>query len=87
RGRPLEGHLTIASFVWWRSRFQQAGFVPAPEMERRLYPEIDRFGLLGAWNLYVFRRPDVELPPTTLRSPSEIARVEQAWRLPADRLT
>ncbi len=25
-GRPIEGHLTIASFTWWTARFAEAGF-------------------------------------------------------------
>jgi SAM-dependent methyltransferase len=82
RGRPLEGHLTIASFAWWRARFGEAGFVHSPEMERRLYRDIERFGLVGAWNLYVLRRPDIELPPLHLRTPQEILKVERDWRLP-----
>src|SRR5919106_955621 len=49
RGRPLEGHLTIASFAWWRSKFAEAGFVHSPEMEQRLYRDIEPFELLGAW--------------------------------------
>jgi SAM-dependent methyltransferase len=84
-GRPLEGHLTIASFAWWRARFTEAGFVHSPDMERRLYRDIDRFGLVGAWNLYVLRRPEVELPPRQVRSPSEILKVERDWRLPRPR--
>lgn len=82
RGRPLEGHLTIASFAWWRSRFAEAGFVHSPELERRLYGDIERFGLVGAWNLYVMRRPDVEVPAIQLRAADELLRVERDWRLP-----
>jgi hypothetical protein len=85
RGRPLEGHLTIASFSWWRAMFADAGLVHSPEMELRLYQDIDRFGLVGSWNLYVLRRPEVDLPPPHLRSASEVQNVDQKWRLPAAR--
>jgi SAM-dependent methyltransferase len=58
-GRPVEGHLTIASFGWWTARFADAGFVAWPEVARRLYDDIEPVGLERFWNLYVFALPDV----------------------------
>ncbi len=56
-GRPVEGHLTIASFDWWTERFADAGFARCPDVERRLYADIEPAGLAPFWNLYVFRVP------------------------------
>lgn len=56
-GRPIEGHLTIASFGWWTARFAEAGFERWVDVERRLYRDIDPAGLTPFWNLYVFAVP------------------------------
>ncbi len=56
-GRPIEGHLTIASFDWWTDRFAEAGFTRCPDIERRLYADIEPADLAPFWNLYVFRVP------------------------------
>lgn len=82
-GRPLEGHLTIASFAWWRRQFENAGFVHAAELERRMYGDIQKLGLQGLWNLYVLHRPGAAAPPTDLRSPEELARLARRWDVPS----
>jgi SAM-dependent methyltransferase len=56
-GRPIEGHLTIASFGWWTDRFAEAGFSRCPDIEQRLYADIEPADLAPFWNLYVFRVP------------------------------
>jgi len=83
RGEPIEGHLTVASFSWWTDRFAEAGFCRCGELERRLHPDIARFGLTEYWNLYVFRVPSAPEPPADLRTPAE--RAEVAARLGLDR--
>ncbi|TQF16913.1 class I SAM-dependent methyltransferase [Myxococcus llanfairpwllgwyngyllgogerychwyrndrobwllllantysiliogogogochensis] len=81
-GRPLEGHVTIASFAWWRRQFESAGFVLAPALEQRMYADIQALGLQGLWNLYVLHRPGVALPATDLRTPEEQARLARRWDVP-----
>lgn len=63
-GRPIEGHLTIASFGWWTARFAEAGFTRRVDLERRLYADVEPAGLAKFWNLYVLEVPgaDPELP-------------------------
>ncbi|HXW38653.1 MAG TPA: class I SAM-dependent methyltransferase [Acidimicrobiales bacterium] len=56
-GRPVEGHLTIASFGWWTERFAEAGLTRCPDVEQRLYADIEPADLAPFWNLYVFRVP------------------------------
>ncbi len=57
-GRPVEGHLTIASFEWWTEQFAEAGFTRCADVEERLYADIEPAGLAPFWNLYVFRLGD-----------------------------
>jgi SAM-dependent methyltransferase len=80
-GRPIEGHLTVASFRWWTDRFAEAGFERCGEVERRIHPSLARFGLTKYWNLYVLRAPGTAVPPTTTRTDDEIAAVERRWHL------
>jgi SAM-dependent methyltransferase len=68
-GRLVEGHLTIASFGWWAERFAEAGFVQWPDVERRLYADIEPVGLERFWNLYVFALPDTPSSVAWPRSP------------------
>jgi SAM-dependent methyltransferase len=80
-GQLVEGHLTIASFEWWTRRFEEAGFIRRPEIERRLYADIEPADLAPYWNLYVFAtdsasgisaeplRPDRSLAELGLRHP------------------
>ena len=53
-GEPVEGHLTIASFGWWTARFEEAGWSRRPDVERRIYDDIEPAQLAPFWNLYVF---------------------------------
>ncbi len=52
-GKPVEGHLCIASFEWWTERFAEVGLIRRPEIERRLYADIEPADLAPYWNLYV----------------------------------
>lgn len=58
-GRPVEGHLTIASYGWWTERFEDAGFTRRTDIERRLHADLEPTGLNDHWNLYVFSLPGV----------------------------
>jgi SAM-dependent methyltransferase len=62
RGQPLEGHLTIASFRWWRRHFEAAGLVHCQEAETALYEALKAFNLHGFFDFYVFRHPGAEAP-------------------------
>ena len=75
-GEPVEGHLTVASFRWWTQRFAAAGLTRVCELERKIHPEVARFGLTQGWNLYAFARQGFAAPAET-RSGAEIADVEQ----------
>ncbi len=68
-GRPVEGHLTIASFDWWTERFEEAGFDRCPDVERRLYRDIEPAALAPFWNLYVFRVPGASEAAVEPREP------------------
>jgi SAM-dependent methyltransferase len=81
RGEPIEGHLTIASFRWWTGQFEAAGFVRCGEVERRIHPDLARFGLTKYWNLYVLRAPDAPVPAAVLRPPAEVEEVERRFAL------
>ena len=54
-GQLVEGHLTIASFEWWTQQFELAGFTRCPDIERRLYADIEPGDLAPYWNIYVFK--------------------------------
>ena len=58
-GEPIEGHLTIASFAWWTRAFADAGFERRPDVERRVYADIEPAGLAPFWNVYVLSVPGV----------------------------
>ena len=81
RGRPIEGHLTVASFGWWTDRFAEAGLERSDSTEQRLHPDLARFGLTKYWNIYVFRRPDVADPQPAVRSAQEQADLQGRWQL------
>ncbi len=80
-GLPVEGHLTIASFGWWERRFAEAGFERREAMERRIMVQVERFGLAGAWNVYVLAKAGVVLPDQGLPGPYAIAALERRWGL------
>jgi SAM-dependent methyltransferase len=81
RGDPIEGHLTVASFSWWEARFADAGLVRCDATERRLAPELARFGLTKYWNLYVLRTASAPEPPPALRSDADRNRVLEQFGL------
>jgi SAM-dependent methyltransferase len=68
-GRPVEGHLTIASFEWWTARFAEAGLERSPDVEQRLYADIEPADLAPYWNLYVLRTPHAAADVVEPRSP------------------
>ncbi len=80
-GHPIEGHLTIASFRWWTERFAEAGFERRGQVERRMHPELARFGLTKYWNLYVLAVPGTPEPPLDGRSAAAVADLEARWGL------
>jgi SAM-dependent methyltransferase len=65
-GQLVEGHLTIASFEWWTLQFGLVGFTRCPDIERRLYADIEPGDLAQFWNIYVFR---VEGAPDGMAEP------------------
>lgn len=73
-GHPIEGHLTIASFEWWTARFDEAGFERWPEVERRLYRDLEPAGLAPFWNLYVFALPGTPVELVRPRHPERSLR-------------
>jgi len=81
RGRPIEGHLTVASFSWWTDRFAEVGLIRCDETERRLQPDLARFGLTKYWNLYVFRTASAAEPAEGLRTDMESAAVLERFGL------
>jgi len=68
-GELVEGHLCIASFEWWTERFEEAGFTRCPDVEARLYADIEPADLAPYWNLYVFRAPGGDPDVTEPREP------------------
>lgn len=71
RGEPVEGHLTIAAFSWWTERFADAGFERRPDVERRMYADIEPAGLAPFWNIYVFAVPGAVEELARPRSPEQ----------------
>jgi SAM-dependent methyltransferase len=80
-GRPIEGHLTVASFRWWTRQLEAAGFERCGEVERRIHPSLARFGLTKYWNLYVLRVPGTPVPPTERHPAAAVAALERRWHL------
>ncbi len=80
-GDPVEGHLTIASFGWWTRQFASAGMTRRPEIESRIYADIEPAGLTPWWNLYVFSVPGADEAVATARQP-ECDLVELGLRHP-----
>jgi SAM-dependent methyltransferase len=68
-GEPVEGHLTIASFAWWTRQFAQAGMTRRPDVEARIYTDIEPAGLVPWWNLYVFSAPGASEAIAAARQP------------------
>jgi len=80
-GQPIEGHLTIASYRWWTSRFEEAGLVRCGAVEERIHPVLARLGLSEFWNLYVLRRPEAPEPPVEPHDVAVRREVELRWSL------
>ena len=75
RGLPLEGHLTIASFAWWRRHFEAAGLKHCGAVESAMYESQKEFNLQGFFDFYVFRHPDAPEP-----RPERAERARQVLR-------
>lgn len=92
-GRPVEGHLTIASFGWWTRQFSEAGFTRWVDVERRLHADIAPVGLSQFWNIYVLgvedAAPELAVPRHPGRTLPELGLVhplfEHAAKMAADR--
>lgn len=80
-GKLVEGHVCIAAFAWWTQRFADAGFTRRPDIERRIYADIEPGGLTPYWNLYVFAAPGADEAIAEPRSP-ERSLVELGLRHP-----
>jgi len=80
-GKPIEGHLTVASFAWWTARFADAGLVRCDATERRIHPELARLGLTKYWNLYVFRHRSVPEPADGIRTDAAVAGILDRFAL------
>ena len=46
-------------------QFENAGLVRCGDVERRIAPQLERFGLAGWWQLYVMRATDATEPAAT----------------------
>ncbi|MGH9088266.1 MAG: class I SAM-dependent methyltransferase [Acidimicrobiales bacterium] len=68
-GKPIEGHLTIASYGWWSERFAEAGFDRWADVERRLYADVAPIEMERYWNIYVLAVPVTPVEVATPRSP------------------
>ncbi len=80
-GRLVEGHLTIASFGWWTQQFADAGLTRCPDVERRLYADIEPAGLAPFWNIYVLAVAGAAPPAVEPRHPEQ-SLVELGLRHP-----
>jgi SAM-dependent methyltransferase len=80
-GKPIEGHLTMASFSWWQKQFEEAGFVRCGETELLMHRDLAKYAQTEYWNLYVFRTPDAAEPTTSVRTPEELAHWEKNFKL------
>jgi SAM-dependent methyltransferase len=80
-GKPIEGHLTVASFAWWTARFADAGLVRCDATERRVHPELARMGMTKYWNLYVFRHSSVPEPDDGIRSHEAVREMLERFGL------
>lgn len=71
RGDPVEGHLTVAAYRWWTAQFSAAGFERRPDIERRIYEDIEPAGLALYWNIYVFAAAGADESVAVPRSPEK----------------
>jgi hypothetical protein len=56
-GIPIHGHLTMASFDWWTSVFNQHGFIRRGDKEKVINRDLDS-ARDGIWNCTAFERMD-----------------------------
>jgi hypothetical protein len=54
-GLPLEGHVCIASFQWWRRQFERVGLTAALETDAAAYGLLERAGVGGFFDWMSFR--------------------------------
>jgi SAM-dependent methyltransferase len=80
-GKPIEGHLTMASFSWWQKQFEAAGFIRCGTTELLMHRDLARYAQTEYWNLYVFRTPDAAEPTTSVRSAEDVAHWEHNFKL------
>jgi len=80
-GKPIEGHLTMASFTWWQKQFEAAGFIRCGEAEMLMHRDLAKYAQTEYWNLYVFRTPDAAEPTASVRTPDEITHWEHNFKL------
>ncbi len=80
-GDPVEGHLTVASYRWWRKAFETAGFVSCDNLERHLTYDATRFGLIEFWCVYAFRIPTVNEPTVPAVPLADRLEIEEKWSL------
>ncbi|MFV1991230.1 MAG: class I SAM-dependent methyltransferase [Acidimicrobiales bacterium] len=80
-GEPVEGHLTVASYRWWRETFESAGFVTCDRLERFLTYDATRFGLIEFWCTYAFRIPEATEPQEPELELTKRLEIEQNWGL------
>ena len=52
-GRPIHGHLIVASMDWWTEAFTRHGMVRRGDLERKVNARLP-YAREGAWNSYVF---------------------------------
>ena len=74
QGNLLEGHITIASFNWWREVFAKAGLQRCAGVEEALYEACGEYNLRGFYDLYVFARPGVSQVPVVNEAIRQRAR-------------
>jgi SAM-dependent methyltransferase len=79
--QPIEGHLTMASFAWWTTQFENAGFIRCGKTELQMHKDLARYGQTEYWNLYVFRTPDAPEPTASVRTPQQVTHWERNFKL------
>jgi SAM-dependent methyltransferase len=59
-GWPVNGHLVLAEWAWWETRFEQTGLRREPELERALHDKYDWFlkrNSVARMSFFVFSKP------------------------------
>jgi hypothetical protein len=55
-GQPVEGHVCIASFAWWRRQFEAVGLRADPELDAWAHEQLKPRGLHVYLDWMTFRR-------------------------------